>query len=187
MQTLVSRSHSYGESSYHIVFCPKYRHDIFAESEEVKERCDELFEEIAERHGIEIYTKRIMDDHVHLFVSFGPSLSISDVVRYFKGGSAKVLFEEFPWLTEYKPGANRFWGREFWSDGYFYRSVGSVTSEAIEFYIDISQDREKRNKYYTFGGKKSRQAKSAEDPYVEFLKGEMQDGEIQKTLKSFEA
>ena len=31
------------------------------------------------------------------------------------------------------------WGSSFWSDGYFYESIGSVTSEAIEYYITRQQ------------------------------------------------
>jgi hypothetical protein len=40
------------------------------------------------------------------------------------------MFEEFPWLTQY------LWAGEFWSDGYFVRTVGDrVTSELIRRYI----------------------------------------------------
>mgnify|MGYP002763626279 CR=1 FL=1 len=38
----------------------------------------------------------IAEDHVHLFVSFPPRLSISEVVGKMKAISAKVVFEEFP-------------------------------------------------------------------------------------------
>ncbi len=33
----------------------------------------------------------------------------------------------------------KLWGDSFWSDGYFYRSVGSTTSEAVRYYIERSQ------------------------------------------------
>jgi hypothetical protein len=33
------------------------------------------------------------------------------------------------------------WGDSFWSDGYFYRSVGSTTAEAVQYYVEHSQRR----------------------------------------------
>ena len=33
----------------------------------------------------------------------------------------------------------KLWGGAFWSGGYFYRSVGSTTGEAIQYYIQKSQ------------------------------------------------
>ncbi len=47
-----------------------------------------------------------------------------------KSISSKVVFEEFPWLEKH------LWAGEFWSDGYFVRTVGDkVTSELIRRYI----------------------------------------------------
>ena len=31
------------------------------------------------------------------------------------------------------------WGGSFWSDGYFYESIGRVTSETMKFYIERQQ------------------------------------------------
>jgi putative transposase len=83
-----------------------------------------------------------MVDHIHLFVLVSPRFSVSEVVQYFKGYSAYRIFSEFPWLKEYKPGEERFWGGHLWSRGYFFRSVGSTTDEAVEFYIKVTQDRQ---------------------------------------------
>ncbi len=41
-----SFSHCHGESSLHIVFSPKYRHDIFGK-EEIKAFCETKFYEVA--------------------------------------------------------------------------------------------------------------------------------------------
>ena len=58
---------------------------------------------------------------------------------------------EFPWLKQFEVGEKRFWGGHLWSRGYFFRSVGSTTDQAVEFYIKISQDKKKREKYYSTG------------------------------------
>ena len=33
----------------------------------------------------------------------------------------------------------KLWGNKFWSEGYFYRTVGIVTKESTQFYIEKSQ------------------------------------------------
>jgi Transposase IS200 like len=33
----------------------------------------------------------------------------------------------------------KLWGDSFWSDGYFYRSAGSTTAEAVQYYLQNSQ------------------------------------------------
>jgi hypothetical protein len=35
----------------------------------------------------------------------------------------------------------KLWGEAFWSGGYFYRSIGSTTSESIQHYIERSQSK----------------------------------------------
>ncbi|MCL4518609.1 MAG: transposase [Thaumarchaeota archaeon] len=34
---------------------------------------------------------------------------------------------------------SKLWGDSFWSDGYFYRSIGSTTTDAVQYYIEHSQ------------------------------------------------
>jgi hypothetical protein len=46
-------SHSVYDTSYHLVWCPKYRKDIF-EGEEVRERAKQMIREICEAYDIEI-------------------------------------------------------------------------------------------------------------------------------------
>jgi putative transposase len=35
--------------------------------------------------------------------------------------------------------SEKLWGDAFWSGGYFYRSVGATTNEAIRYYLETSQ------------------------------------------------
>jgi putative transposase len=183
-----SFSHCHGESSFHIVFSPKYRHDIF-EKEQIKAFCEKTFNEIALKESFVIRALKMVGDHVHLFVSIPPKYSVSDTVQRFKGYSAYRLFQEFPWLKQYKYGEKRFWGGHFWSRGYFFRSVGSTTDEAVEFYIKITQDKQLREKYYTTVGSMDKKT-TAEDPYVEFLRNQSKYRKSktnlhQKNLSSF--
>ncbi len=73
-------------------------------------------------------------DHVHIFCSFPPRLSISQVITRFKSLSARAIFGEHPQVKR------QLWGGEFWEDGYFVRTVGDkVTAEVIKKYIQRHQ------------------------------------------------
>lgn len=122
-------SHAVYDTTYHLVWCPKYRKDIFGQ-EEVRERAGQLIREICEEYVIEVKEMEVAADHVHILVSFPPRRSIGEVVRIIKSISARELFREFPRIKK------RLWAGELWEDGYFARTVGDrMTRQVIEKYI----------------------------------------------------
>lgn len=122
-------SHSVYDTCYHLVWCPKYRKDIF-KRQEVRERAKQLIGEICEEYRIEVIELEIVEDHIHVMASFPPSRSIGEVVRIIKSNSARILFREFPGLKK------RLWSGEMWEDGYFARTVGDrMTRDVIKKYI----------------------------------------------------
>jgi len=88
--------------------------------------------------GYKIHAMEIVEDHVHLFLEFHPSTSLSKVVQYLKGGSSYRLFRLHPELKK------RYWGRSLWSSGKFFRSVGNVTADTIKHYIGVLRETESR-------------------------------------------
>ena len=91
---------------------------------------NQVLQEIAESYRIEIEEMEVSIDHVHIFCSFPPELSITQVVTRFKSLSARTIFREHPEVKR------QLWGGEFWEDGYFARTVGDkVTAEMIKKYI----------------------------------------------------
>ena len=130
---LKSTQHGYGQNTYHFVFVPKCRYKYLSVPS-VKEICEQTFYEIAEKHNFNIYALEIQPDHVHLFVDFPPTYSVSRVVQLFKGLSAYRILHKNP------PMRNTFLRRNhFWSAGKFFRSVGNVTADTIQHYIEQSQ------------------------------------------------
>ncbi|MFH1788874.1 MAG: IS200/IS605 family transposase [Candidatus Altiarchaeota archaeon] len=128
---LFSVSHGFGQVSFHVVFCPKYRYKIL--TGEVKSVCERVFHEVARKYNFMIHEVQVLSDHVHLFVGFRPNVCVSRVVQLFKGVSARRLFQAFPRLrTIFRRG-------HLWSRGKFYRSVGNVTADTIKHYIAKSQ------------------------------------------------
>lgn len=126
-------SHNVYDTQYHLVWAPKYRKKILVG--EVPERMSELLLEIAESYHIEVEALEVSVDHVHVFCSFPPKLSITQVVTCLKSLSARTIFREYPHLRR------QLWGGEFWEDGYFARTVGDkVTAQVIKRYIQNHRD-----------------------------------------------
>ena len=122
-------SHSVYDCTYHLVWCPKYRREVF-KSEEVRERAGQLLRAVAEEYEYDICELQVADDHVHIMLSFSPRVSIGEAVRTIKSITARELFREFPQLRR------RMWRGELWEDGYFARTVGDrMTSDVIVRYI----------------------------------------------------
>ena len=126
-----SCAHGAGQNSFHFVWKPKYAFCIL--NADVKTYCEEVLKQIAQDYEYMIHALEVMPDHVHLFLSFKPSVSVSRVFQNLKGISARRLFQKFPELRK------RYWGGHLWSEGKFYRSVGSTTDRAVKLYIECSQ------------------------------------------------
>jgi putative transposase len=123
-----ARSCAY-QANYHLIWATKYRRKVLLGS--VKVRLDELLKTIAEQNGCRLLAARVHDgDHLHVFVSAPPKVSIPEMVRVFKCISAKVLFVEFPEIK------SQLWGGHLWSEGYAVRTAGEVTGAKIEEYIN---------------------------------------------------
>jgi putative transposase len=123
--TIKRTSHAVYDTSYHLVWCPKYRKKNFERSE-IRERAEQLIREISDEYGFEIIEMQVDVEHVHILLSFPPKRSIGEVVRIIKSNSARELFREFPSLK------SRLWSGELWEDGYFARTVGDrMTRDVI--------------------------------------------------------
>jgi len=95
-------------------------------------RCGELLERVADERGWQIVVKEVMPDHVHVFVRVGPTDAPAQVVRAFKGRTARVLRSEFPHLRNH--------AKVLWSPSYFAASVGYVSESTVRRYIEHRWD-----------------------------------------------
>ena len=115
----------------HVVWCPKYRRRVLGGR--VAARLRELIEQKATEKGWEIIAVEVMPDHVHLFVKHEPKASASYVANQFKGYTSRVLREEFPHLRSRMP--------TLWSSSLFVASVGAVSADTVQRYIDTQWER----------------------------------------------
>jgi putative transposase len=119
------------QTSYHVVWRPVYRRDVLQEP--VKSTLEGLLHTIAYQHGMEILAVDVQPDHIHLFVSFPPALSIADAVKLLKGISARQLRLIFPELRK------RTRSDRLWAPSYYVGTAGHVSAETIKKYIEAQE------------------------------------------------
>jgi putative transposase len=132
---LMRGHHSVGEAKLHLQFTPKYRRDVFRDRA-VRQVGEASFRGTAERLGVVVYALAFGPDHVHVFVGACRNHSVAEIVRRLKGASSRRVRQTCRDRMQRK-----LWGDAFWSGGYFYRSVGSTTGEAIQYYVQHSQQK----------------------------------------------
>jgi putative transposase len=127
--------HGVYDLKYHFVWIPKYRKMILRD--DLSKRVEEVFREVAKVYEFDIERMAVVEDHVHIFLGAPPKYSPGDIVRVLKSKSAKVVFREFSEVRE------ELWGGEFWSDGYFVRSVGDeLTADVIRKFLEYHEHKQ---------------------------------------------
>lgn len=122
-------SHTIFECNYHIVWVTKYRYRVLVG--DIATRLIELVRQICQENNIEIIRGVIGDgNHVHIYVSIPPYVSVSKAVQTIKGKTSRKIQQEFPELK------NRYWGKHFWAIGYFCKTAGNVTDEMVKQYLE---------------------------------------------------
>jgi putative transposase len=121
-------AHTVYDIKYHVVWVTKYRYKVLRG--EIGLRARELIRQICVAKEIVIIKGHIGPEHVHLFVSVPPRMSVSQIMQYLKGKSSYRLQQEYPTLKK------RYWGQHIWARGYFCASSGTVTDEMIKAYIE---------------------------------------------------
>jgi putative transposase len=134
MENYRTGSHSRYDLKYHIVWVTKYRKRVLTGP--VGYRLREVIIEVCRRNEVEILQGHVSVDHVHMFVSSPPNLSVSKLVQYLKGKTSRKLMMEFRHIQQ------QFWGRHLWARGYFAASSGNVTDEVIAEYIRLQDSHE---------------------------------------------
>ena len=123
-------SHKVFKIKYHIVFCIKYRKDLFLNDKYV-ETVKNICKDIENRFHVLFETTGFDDDHVHfLLESLTTNYSTAKIFQFVKSILARELFKRHPEIKE------ELYGGEFWSDGGFVSTVGEgVNAEIIRKYI----------------------------------------------------
>lgn len=130
---LIVSSHAVGESSFHLQFTPAYQRDVFRDKLVAELTLGYMLTKLKELKVI-VTAYNFGPDHMHLFVSNVRFVSEVELVRQLKGYSSYMMRKGHWDLFRHK-----LWGKKFWSEGHFYRSVGAVTKESMHWYITEGQ------------------------------------------------
>ena len=95
----------------------------------------DLHELIARKKGVTLVTQEILPDHVHLFITAHPKFAPANIVKIFKGISAKKIFETHPEIK------NELWNGHLWNPSYYVGTCGDTTKDVIQMYIETQKVR----------------------------------------------
>ena len=120
--------------NYHIVWSTKYLKKVLNTT--IEKRLKEILLNVAKEKGFDIAEIEVgTQDHIHVFVSAIPKISISYIAKMMKGISGRLLLKEFPEISK------ELWNGELWNPSYYVETIGSVSEEAIRKYIQ-NQEKE---------------------------------------------
>jgi putative transposase len=100
---------------------------------DIAERLKQIIGEVGKQLNFEVLTLEVMPDHLHLFVSSRPDLSLPHLTKAIKGRSSHDLRIEFPELRKLP---------SLWTHSYFVSTAGNVSAETIKKYIEEQKTRE---------------------------------------------
>ncbi len=133
-------SHSIYDIKYHVCWVTKYRYQVLKGNVAIRTR--DLIKQICSSLDTQIISGSMGSEHVHLFISVPPNISVSRVIQKLKGITSRKIQQEFPEVKK------RYWGQHLWARGYFAVSSGNITDEIWMEYI---RDQKESPSLDTFG------------------------------------
>ena len=114
----------------HVVLVTKYRKAVF--TDKLLTELETVFASILKTRGGELLEFNGEKDHVHLLVSYKPSISVSNLIANLKATSSKMM-----WRNHADYLKTKYWNkRVLWTGSYFIASCGGVTIEQLRKYVE---------------------------------------------------
>ena len=130
---LRASGHTVGETNLHLQFTAAYRRDIFLDNL-VRELTVAYVLQRSKKMKVDIAAIECGPDHLHLFVRNWKNWKIPVLAGQLKAYSSRLMRKGHKYLFD-----DKLWGKKFWSAGYFHRTVGVVTAETVQRYIEEGQ------------------------------------------------
>lgn len=96
---------------------------------------EDILKHISELNNITIENMEVMSDHVHMLISFKPRNSPTNIVKALKGGSARLFLKQHPEIKQ-----RQYWNGNLWSRSYYMSTLGNMSKETVENYINNQRD-----------------------------------------------
>lgn len=114
----------------HLIFVTKYRRKVFL-PREMAEKVKLLIYEASVKYGYNIIQMETDVDHIHILLEYDAAISVSEIAKQLKQYSTYHM-----WKYHYRILSKYYWKRKILrSDGYFTCSIGEVSQNIIEKYI----------------------------------------------------
>ena len=95
----------------------------------------ELLIEISNQNNIKIIEMETDLDHIHILIECSPQHFIPNILKIFKGISARKLFLKHPEIK------NKLWNGHLWNPSYFVATISENIEEQIKRYIQTQKER----------------------------------------------
>ncbi|MDM8333696.1 IS200/IS605 family transposase [Limosilactobacillus panis] len=125
---------------FHLIWVTKYRHKTFI-TEKLINEVKEILRQTAQDNQIIIEKMKVMPGHVHMLISFPPSKAATSAIKALKGRSAFIFLKRHPEIRK-----SRYWGGHLWSPSYYMSTLGNMSKEVVEKYINDQKYNERNKK-----------------------------------------
>ena len=120
--------HSKYSMKVYLIFVTKYRKKIF-KSNKLADDVKQFLYDATKKYSYEII--QMETDKNHILLEYSPKVSVSDIVKQLKQYST---YQMWNYHEEYL--SKQYWKHKIlWLDGYFACSIGQVSQEIIDKYI----------------------------------------------------
>ena len=123
----------------HLVFVTKYRRGVF--DADALRRLRDICADVAADFGATLLAADGEDDHLHLWLEYPATVSISTLVNSLKGVSSRLLRRQRVDL------ARRYWHATLWSPSYFAASCGGAPLAKVRSYVESQRARKQNRRY----------------------------------------
>jgi putative transposase len=134
-RVLKSRSHCVYSLNAHLVFVTKYRKKVI--NTEILAELKSILTRLLIANGSELVEFGGEPDHVHLLISYPPTVTLSKLINNLKAVSSKLI------RKQYQEHVNKFyWKPVFWTSAYCVVSAGGAPLDTIKKYIQSQNEPE---------------------------------------------
>ena len=114
--------------NYHLTLVVKHRRKVI--SNKIQDKLIEIFNYIAPNYNITLSEANGESDHIHILFKAHPNSEISKFINAYKSASSRLVKKLFPEIKE------KLWKETFWSQSFFLATIGEVTLDVVENYIN---------------------------------------------------
>lgn len=119
------------KNQFHVIWTVKYRKQLL--TGKIEKRLKEIIDEVCSEKGVELKAIEVMPNHVHVLIDVDPRQPLHLLIKAFKGRTSNKLRKEFKILTTRVP--------SLWTRSYFCCTVGHISEEIIQKYIEEQKQR----------------------------------------------